>query len=44
MATDLKIALRKTDYREGALTEEEQRIFWFCCSEHSIGGCTRSSD
>lgn len=29
MATDLKIALRKTDYREGALTEEEQRIFWF---------------
>ena len=29
MAVDLKIALRKTDYREGALTEEEQRIFWF---------------
>ena len=29
MAADLKIALRKTDYREGALTEEEQRIFWF---------------
>ena len=29
MAADMKIALRKTDYREGALTEEEQRIFWF---------------
>ena len=29
MAADLKIALHKTDYREGALTEEEQRIFWF---------------